>query len=82
MWKTYLSDAGVVLSLLTRIPLRIPGAAFERSNQAVWAYGLAGVVWAIVVWSISMIALTLGLGQFIAAPLGLGCWYYYNRGYA
>ena len=71
MWKNYLNDAGVALSLLTRIPLRLSKNALERSNKAVWAYGLAGAVWAVMVWSVSAIAIALGLGHFISVLLGL-----------
>ena len=71
MWKTYVYDAGVALSLLTRIPLRLSATAFERSNIAVWAYGLAGALWAVMVWLTSTIAIALGLGHFISVLLGL-----------
>ena len=71
MWKTFLNDMGVAFCLLTRIPLQPPEIAFERSKQAVWAYGIVGIVWALVVWSTCIITSTLGLSNPVSALLGL-----------
>ena len=71
MWKNYFNDTGVALCLLTRIPLQLPEIAFERSKQAVWAYGIVGILWALVVWSTCNIASALDLSNSISALLGL-----------
>ena len=71
MWKTFFNDIGVAFCLLTRIPLQPPEIAFERSEQAVWAYGIVGIVWALVVWSTCIITSTLGLSNPVSALLGL-----------
>ena len=71
MLKTYLDDIRVALSLLTRLPIRVPTDAYQRSHKAVWAYGAAGAVWAICVWAVATLAMTFGLPPVIAAGLGL-----------
>lgn len=71
MLKTYLDDIRVALSLLTRLPIRVPTDAYQRSHKAVWAYGAAGAVWAICVWAVATLAMTFGLSPLIAAGLGL-----------
>jgi adenosylcobinamide-GDP ribazoletransferase len=71
MLKTYLDDIRVALSLLTRLPIRVPTDAYQRSHKAVWAYGAAGAVWAICVWAVATLAMTFGLSTLIAAGLGL-----------
>jgi adenosylcobinamide-GDP ribazoletransferase len=55
-------DIAVAVSLLTRLPLRLPQAAYARGAQAAWAYPLAGAV----------LAGVAGLAGLIASPLGAG----------
>ena len=71
MFKIYLNDIRVALSLLTRLPINVPEGAYERANNAVWAYGAAGVVWAICVWSVASLCMAGGLATPIAAGFGL-----------
>ncbi|MGH1356644.1 MAG: adenosylcobinamide-GDP ribazoletransferase [Thalassovita sp.] len=55
-------DIAVAISLLTRLPLHLPNAAYARGARAAWAYPLAGAV-------LGGIA---GLAGWIASPLGSG----------
>ncbi len=71
MFKIYLDDIRVALSLLTRLPIYVPTEAYERAHKAVWAYGGAGVVWALCVWSTATLCMTSGLAPYIAAGFGL-----------
>ena len=71
MFKIYLSDISVALSLLTRLPIHVPAGAYERAHKAVWAYGSAGVVWAICVWIAASLCVAAGLAPPIAASFGL-----------
>ncbi|WP_420567881.1 adenosylcobinamide-GDP ribazoletransferase [Thalassovita sp.] len=57
-----MGDLPVALSLLTRLPLRLPEDAYARASQAAWAYPLVGLV-------ISALA---GLSGWVSAPLGAG----------
>ena len=41
-------DPLVALALLTRIPIRVPAHAFNRSAAAAWAYPLVGIVTALI----------------------------------
>ena len=69
--KTWLLDLLVALSLLTRVPVKVPKSAYERQAEAVWAYGLVGMLWATMVWLVCMAGLWLGLPPSIAALIGL-----------
>ena len=72
LWlKTWRLDLMVALSLLTRIPIKVPENAYERQAEAVWAYGLIGVLWAAAVWLGCMAGLWLGLPPMVAALIGL-----------
>ena len=71
MFKIYLNDIRVALSLLTRLPIHVPSSAFERAHKAVWAYGVAGAAWAICVWSVASLCMAGGLATPIAAGFGL-----------
>ena len=71
MFKIYLNDISVALSLLTRLPIQVPAGAYERAHKAVWAYGTAGVVWAICVWIVASLCMAAGLASPIAAGFGL-----------
>ena len=64
-------DLAVALSLLSRWPLRLSEAAYDRSAQAVWAYPLAGVLIALPVAILAQLCLGLGLSSGIAALLAL-----------
>ena len=64
-------DLAVALSLLSRWPLRLSEAAYDRSTQAVWAYPLAGVFIALPVAILAQLCLGLGLSSGIAALLAL-----------
>ena len=69
--KTWRLDLMVAASLLTRIPIKVPENAYERQSEAVWAYGLIGVLWAAAVWPGCMAGLWLGLPPMGAALIGL-----------
>lgn len=66
------NDPLLALSLLTRLPLRLPDAAFERSAQAAWAYPLVGLATGLCVALAGYLALALGLPALIAAIVALG----------
>lgn len=55
-------DIAVALSLLTRLPLRLPDAAYARGAAAAWAYPLAGLV----------LGLMSGLAGWAVAGIGAG----------
>lgn len=57
-----LGDIAVALSLLTRLPVRLPDAAYARGAQAAWAYPLVGLV----------LGAGAGLAGWLASPLGAG----------
>ncbi|MEM9579659.1 MAG: adenosylcobinamide-GDP ribazoletransferase, partial [Pseudomonadota bacterium] len=67
-----LRDPVVAASLLTRLPLRVPEAAFARSAEAAWAYPLVGVLTGAVVAAAGLGALAAGLPAVLAAILALG----------
>ena len=72
LWrKTWWLDLMVVLSLLTRIPIKVPENAYDRQAEAVWAYGLIGMLWAAIVWLGCMVGFLLGLPPMVAALIGL-----------
>lgn len=64
-----LRDVAVALSLLTRVPLRLPDAAFARGAAASWAWPLAGLV----PGALAALAgqLCLGAGTGFAAVMAL-----------
>ncbi len=71
MIKIYLNDIRVALSLLTRLPIHVPTEAYNRAHKAVWAYGGAGMAWAVCVWGIATLCMAFGLSPSIAAGFGL-----------
>lgn len=72
LWrKTWWLDLMVVLSLLTRIPIKVPENAYDRQAEAVWAYGLIGMLWAAIVWLGCMVGFLLGLPPMVSALIGL-----------
>ncbi len=67
-----LSDIGVALALLTRLPLpRLPDAAFRRQARAAWAFPLAGLAIGLIAGAAGMVALGLGLSPATVAGLVL-----------
>ena len=71
MIRKYVEDILVALSLLTRLPIKVPRHAFDRAHLAVWAYGIPGFIWALSVWSIAILCQAGGLPLGIATALGL-----------
>ena len=71
MIKIYFNDIMVALSLLTRLPIHVSADAFKRAHKAVWAYGVAGLAWAICVWGVSTLCMIFGLAPSVAAGFGL-----------
>lgn len=67
-----LRDPLIALSLLTRLPLRLPESAFARSAEAAWAYPLVGIFTGVVVAAVGWVFLWLGLPPLVAALLALG----------
>lgn len=55
-------DIAVALSLLTRLPVRLPDTAYARGAQAAWAYPLVGLV----------LGGVAGLAGWLVSPLGDG----------
>lgn len=66
-------DVGVALALLTRLPITLEPARFDRSAMAVWAYPVAGLILAALAGGAGMIGLWLGLPGAMAAGLSLLC---------
>ena len=71
MIKTLFEDICVALSLLTRLPIKVPDHAYDRTEKAVWAYFLAGVFWGFIVWTVTFALAYSGLSLSIAAAFGL-----------
>jgi len=67
------ADVGVALALLTRLPITLEPAQFDRSAMAVWAYPVAGLVLAALAGAFGMIGLWLGLPAAMVAGLSLLC---------
>lgn len=57
-----LGDIAVAVSLLTRLPLRLPDAAYARGARAAWAYPLVGVVLGGLATLIGLALLPVGSG--------------------
>ncbi len=71
MIRTLFEDILVALSLLTRIPLKVPAHAYNRMDKAVWAYVFAGIIWGFSTWTITFAFAYFGLPVSIASALGL-----------
>lgn len=65
-------ELGTAFVLLTRLPMpRLPDAAFERSAQAVWAYGIVGGVLGALAALFGVIAIAAGAPAPVAAGIVL-----------
>ena len=71
MFRTLFNDIFVALSLLTRIPIKVPDHAYNRTDKAVWAYFLAGVFWGLTVWFVTFSFSYFGIPISVSAALGL-----------
>ncbi|MBR9651168.1 adenosylcobinamide-GDP ribazoletransferase [Thalassovita aquimarina] len=69
--RTALRDIAVATGLLTRLPLRLPDAAYARGARAAWAYPLAGVAVGAVAALVAAGTLWLGLAAEPTALLVL-----------
>lgn len=66
------SDLGVGLALLTRLPLpKLPSAAFDRQAQAAWTFPLVGLIVGALAACAAGAAMGLGLPVWSAAGLAL-----------
>ena len=54
-------DPALVLSLLTRLPIKLREADYERSARAAWAYPLVGLITGGLVCLATLVALWIGL---------------------
>lgn len=68
----YQNDPRLALSLLTRLPVKLPEAAYARSAQAAWAYPLVGVATGALAALAAAVALWLGLPAWAAAICAIG----------
>ena len=59
-------DILVALSLLTRIPLKLPEDGYQNSARAVWSYWIVGVIWGGTLSCIIIILLAGGIDLKIA----------------
>lgn len=62
----------LALSLLTRLPIRLPEGAYENSARAAWAYPVVGVVTGLICSFAAWVALGAGLPVWVAALVYLG----------
>ncbi len=60
-------DPALALSLLTRLPVKLDQAAYERSAQAAWAYPLVGIVTGLIASIAAGVAFWVGLPLWCAA---------------
>ncbi|CUH63793.1 Cobalamin synthase [Thalassovita gelatinovora] len=64
-------DVAVAVGLLTRLPVSLPDAAYERGARAAWAYPLAGAVVAVLGAILAALSQWVGLGPQAVALLVL-----------
>ena len=72
MGSRLLTDLGVALVLLTRLPLpRLPDHAFDDQARAAWAFPVVGLVVALPAGVAGLAALRFGLSAGVAAGVAL-----------
>jgi adenosylcobinamide-GDP ribazoletransferase len=68
----FFRDPTLALSLLTRLPIKVGEAAYERSAHAAWAYPLVGIATGIIACVAAGLAFWFGLPLWATAIFAIG----------